>query len=131
MKTIGVMVAVLVLAACGGVKTRTPDEWKKDVGQGFEAHAGELKACYDNSGLKTKVSVTVRLAASKQGSSEGGSSPIHVEGVDPGSTPAALVDCVKQAASSIAIRPEDTHEASGTWVVTFDPDAAPSAAPKS
>lgn len=115
--------------ACGGERTRTPEEWKAEVGQGFNAHAGDLKACYDNAGLKTKVSITVRLLAGKKEAADGSSSPISVQGADPGGAPAALVDCVKQAASAIELRPEDSHQASGSWVVTFDPDAAPSISP--
>ena len=63
------------LVACAGVKTRTPDEWKTEIGHGLAAHAGDLKACYDNSGLKTKVSIGLRLIADKHQDSSGGSNP--------------------------------------------------------
>lgn len=127
--TVGLAFAIVQGVACGRERMRTPDEWKTEVGQGFDAHAGVLKACYDDTGLKTKVSITVHLVAGKMEGTGGSSSPIRVQGVDPGSAPATLIDCVKQAASAIEIRPQDAHRASGSWVVTFDPDAAPSISP--
>lgn len=125
----------IALVACGGVKTRTPDQWRTEVGQGFDGHAAELKACYDEAGLKTKVAITVHLIAGKQEGSSGNSNPISVESVDAGGAPGPLVDCVKRVANAISIRPEDKNEATGSWVVTFDPNVAPTvkatSAPKS
>jgi len=115
----------IALVACSGVKTRTPDQWRTEVGQGFDGHAAELKACYDEAGLKTKVAITVHLVAGKQEGSSGNSNPISVESVDAGGAPGPLVDCVKRVANAISIRPEDKNEATGSWVVTFDPAVAP------
>ena len=72
--------ATLSLTACAGVKTRTSTEWRADIGQGFANHSRELRACYDRSGLKTKVSLSLRLDVNKDKDKNGGWNAVSVQG---------------------------------------------------
>lgn len=125
----GLGALVLVSTACGGERTRTPDQWRSDLSDAFAARSGDFKACYEKAGGQAKTSVSLRILAGKKVGPTGGSNPLSVQSAVGAGAPAGLVECVKQVVGGIELTPGDTKQAAGVWTVTFDPDADPAVAP--